>query len=334
MSPAQLRSSQLRTPFRGARLRPDEPTETANTENDVFDESPASTQSRVLRKRIARLARAFATTAPPDYFFCHGTAAVLWGLPLPIRVLRGILPPETRDTLRRGQGNAAMRSTGIDVGVLTPGRASRARAVRGRQLSPALATVCVRDGLLVSSPASTWAMLADVLTVDELIEVGDAIVQIPRRRGMQRGDPCDALADIEELTAAANAPYRRHAHVLRAAVEQIRIGSASPAETKVRLACVRAGLPEPELDVDVYAADGRPIGFTELAYRRFRLLIEYEGDHHRVDREQWQRDVDKHAACVDAGYEVLRLTAKHVYPSTRPAVERVRRALFRAGWQG
>ena len=92
-------------------------------------------------------------------------------------------------------------------------------------------------------------------------------------------------------------------------------------------------MPEPTLDFDVIASDGTAIGFTELAYPEYRLLIEYEGDHHRTDREQWQRDVDKHAACVDEGWQVLRLTSKHLYPSTEPAVDRVFTALVRGGWR-
>lgn len=83
----------------------------------------------------------------------------------------------------------------------------------------------------------------------------------------------------------------------------------------------------------MFAKDSRPIGFTEFAYPDFHVLIEYEGDHHRTDRRQWQRDVAKHAACVDAGWQVERLTAANVYPSTRPAVVRVRAALMRGGWR-
>lgn len=296
-------------------------------DDTTFDESPYAAEARRLTREIVHLARAFATIASPDVFFCHVTAAALWGLPVPIRVLRPIVQST-------GQRSSIVHSAGIDVGTLLPRRASRSAGVRGRELSPNLTSVRTIDGLRVSSPASTWAMLADVLTIDELVQVGDAIVRIPRRRGMERGTPADSLATIEQLTTAANAPRRRHADALRAALRLIRVGSASVAETKIRLDSVRAGLPEPELDFDVFARDGTPIGFTELAYPDFRQLIEYEGDHHRTDRTQWYRDIEKHTACFEAGYQVLRLTARHVYPSTAPAVEGIRAALRRAGWRG
>jgi hypothetical protein len=250
---------------------------------------------------------------------------VLWGLPVPLRLMRRIVD-ETR------HGTLAIPARGLDVGVLAPGRAPRRAGVHGYELSARLAMVGEIGGLLVTSPATTWAMLAAELTIDELVAVGDAVVYIPRWRGMQRGTEADALGTIAKLSAAASIPLRRHTAKLREAVALVRVGSASAAETRVRLGCARWGLPEPELDVDVFARDGTAIGFTEFAHRSFRLLTEYEGDHHRVDRAQWQRDVDKHAACVDAGWQVLRLTAHHVYPRVEPAIERIHRALVRGGW--
>ncbi|WP_396658868.1 hypothetical protein [Microbacterium sp.] len=319
----RLRHPTLAAPFRGARHRP--PHDDVPDEERDADVSPIAREAAVLRAEIRRLAHAFATVAPDDWFFSHITAAVLWGLPLPIRLLRTAVRAQTRN-------GVTSPPRGIDVAALAPRRSSRARGVCGHQLQPALASVREVGGLRVSSPATTWALLADLLTVDELIELGDAIVHIPRRKGMRRGDAGDALGTPAELRAAASVPYRRRAGKLRAALAEIRVGSASPGETRTRLACVRGGLPEPELDVDVLADDGRPIGYTELAYPAFRILIEYEGDHHRTGRAQWQRDVDKHAACAEAGWTVVRLTAAHVYPSADLAVQRIRSALLRAGW--
>ena len=60
-------------------------------------------------------------------------------------------------------------------------------------------------------------------------------------------------------------------------------GSASPGETRLRLALVRAGLPEPELNVRLYGVDGRYLGKPDIVYRRQRVVFEYEGDGHRLD---------------------------------------------------
>ena len=277
-------------------------------------------EARARELSIRRRATAYATVAPADSFFCGVTAAVLWELPLPLRVLR-----------RSGRANAS-EDRPIDVAVHTPQRAARAAGVRGRELAPELVSLRTVGGLRVMSPATTWAYLAADLTVDELVIVGDAIVRIPREHGMLRGTPTDALGTIGQLESAMDAGRRRGIAKLREALPQIRVGSASPPETLIRLACVRAGLPEPVLDIDVFDAHGRGVGFTELGYPEHRILIEYEGDHHRLDREQWDRDIAKHAACVALGWTVIRLTARHVYPTTDAAVSRIRDALVRAGW--
>ncbi|MFT4215288.1 MAG: hypothetical protein QM622_11010 [Microbacterium sp.] len=296
-------------PFHGVRMKAIAP-----TAGDLFDESPRATEARVLRAEIRRLARAFSTIARGGWLFSHTTAAVLWDLPVPIRLLR------------RG-------TELIDVAALGARRAPRGRGVRGRQLSPELVSVRAHDGFVLASAASVWAQLGVLLTIDELVELGDAIVYIPRRHGMERGTSDDALSTREHLEAALAAGRRAGAARLRAALPHVRVGAASPGETRIRRATIAAGLPEPELDYDVVRRDGRPIGFTELAHPRFRLLHEYEGDHHRRDRAQWYRDIDKHAACVSEGWEVTRITAAHAYPDTAPAVRLIRNALVRAGWR-
>lgn len=266
-----------------------------------------------------RHAQIFALIAPPDWFFSHVTAAVIWGLPLPMRLLRAVFDPA--------------EPRGLDVAAFAPRRAPRASGVRGHELQSRLTHVRTHKGLRVASPSTTWVLLAPMLQVDELIGLGDALVRVPRRRGMERGTSADALATIDQLADAIHAGRRIGASKLRDALPHVRVGSASTGETRVRVALQRAGLPEPALDIDVFARDGTPIGYTELAYPDHRLLIEYEGDHHRLDRTQWDRDIEKHAECVAAGWTVIRLTARHAYPSPAPAVHRVREALIRAGWR-
>lgn len=308
---SRLSRPDLERPFHGARMQ-------ANHAPRVDDEEnlPAR-EARLLRDEILRRARALASVARPGWFFSHVTAAVIWGLPVPTRLLR----------------ESVSGCRGLDVSVCGDRRGPRGRGVSGHQLRPELVSIRTRAALSLSSPPSVWAQLAPLLTVDELIEVADAIVFIPRRRGMLRGTPADALGSIEQLTAAVQAGRREGCSRLRAALPDVRAGAASPAETRIRLASVRAGLPEPDLDVDLYAADGSAIGFTEFAYPAYRVLVEYEGDHHRTSRAQWHRDIEKHAACVAEGWAVTRLTANHAYPDTAPAIDRIRAALTRGGWR-
>ncbi|MEH1097638.1 endonuclease domain-containing protein [Micromonospora sp. CPCC 205561] len=89
----------------------------------------------------------------------------------------------------------------------------------------------------------------------------------------------------------------------------------SPMETRVRLVLHDAGLPALTAQHDVYgshAQRGRVfLGRVDLAYPRWRIAIEYEGDHHR-ERSHFQRDVARLNALRAAGWLVLRFTADDI----------------------
>lgn len=40
------------------------------------------------------------------------------------------------------------------------------------------------------------------------------------------------------------------------------------------------------------------------------MLLEYEGDHHRTDRRQWDYDVRRYEDLTAAGFVVIRVTAR------------------------
>lgn len=86
-------------------------------------------------------------------------------------------------------------------------------------------------------------------------------------------------------------------------------------ETKGRLFLVRAGLPEPELNVPIYDAAGGWIAECDYLWRRKRVVGEFDGDHHRVDRRQWQKDVGRRQLVQSEGYHYVQLTEWSI---TRP----------------
>jgi len=158
--------------------------------------------------------------------------------------------------------------------------------------------------------------------------VGDAIVRIPRDdRGRPR--PAQQKATIEALRAAALVPWRRGRERLLAALELIRVGSMSPLETDFRLVTARAGLPEPELDVEIRDDAGRLIGIVDAVYREQRVIVEVEGRHHATSDRQWNRDLDKYAALAAAGWEVIRVTSRHIRGENPRVVALVAEALAR-----
>ena len=257
------------------------------------------------------MAAAYSTVMAEHAFFSHATAAALWGLPLPA----GVPEPDT-----------------LHVSVTAPHRAPRGAGVRGHQLASHLVSVRIRDRMRLASPAATWAQLGGILPLDDLVAVGDALLHRPRTEDGQRTGPETALATFAQLAAAIDAGRRVGASALREAVPLVREGVASPTETALRLGLYRAGLPAPTLDHDVRDDRGHLVGGTEFAYPGFGLLIECEGDHHRTDRRQWNRDIEKYGRYQDLGWTVLRFSAIHLAPSVTPAVTRIRRHLEQRGW--
>lgn len=328
-----MRNEDLDAPFRGVRVRADAGPAAAEAARAVAteDRSPTAVAAKFHRESMLVRARAYAQVAPEHAFFRGVTAAVAYNAPLPLRCVN----PDAQARLERREGIALEcdRPRLLDVAVLAPHRAPRGVGVDGRQLSEVITIVQEREGLRVVSPATLWAQLAEELTVDELIALGDALVHEPRG---PRGLPATAGSGhttITRLEAALRAGRRTGIARLREALPQIRVGSASPSETDLRLALIRAGLPEPTLDFEVIGPRGESIGFTELAYPPHRVLVEYEGDHHRTDRAQWNRDIEKHALAAAAGWAVLRITSRHLHPRADAAVHQVREALVRAGWR-
>ena len=53
---------------------------------------------------------------------------------------------------------------------------------------------------------------------------------------------------------------------------------------------MQAGFPEPEMNGRIELADGEWV-MPDLLWRAKRVCLEYEGDHHRTDAEQFRRDI-------------------------------------------
>lgn len=246
----------------------------------------------------------------PGSFFTHISAAVLWRIPVPVA------PDEP-----------------VHIGVHAPHRQPRGSGVRGHKLLPELALLRDLDGVSVACPASTWAQLASMLSMRDLVAVGDAIVRVPRLHGGLPGDPASALGTIEQLQAAIDAGRRVGIDKLREALPLIRPGASSRPETHLRLDLDDGVLPAPALDFEVRDDAGRLLGITEIAYPEFRVAVEYEGDHHRTSKDQWNRDIEKQRAYAAAGWAMVRLTSEHLYGGGIPARTLVRAALRRAGWR-
>jgi hypothetical protein len=248
---------------------------------------------------LAHLAAATQLVLPVGSAFSHLTAARLLGLPLP----RRWAPTEPLDVMNITAA-AKIRRAGC-VGH---------RGLESRQ-------TLQRKGLRIVSPADTWCDLAatGAMDLDELIIVGDAVVHY------RRGIPLPQLAQ-----AVSRRRGGRGSKLLAQALPQLRPRNNSPMETRARLLFLRGGLPEPELNVVINdQSSGQWLADSDFVWRQQRVVAEFDGDHHRTDRQQWQNDVARRENLQDDGWAFVQLTYASVmrYPRNQGTVIRLRRLL-------
>lgn len=77
----------------------------------------------------------------------------------------------------------------------------------------------------------------------------------------------------------------------------------------MRWILVSAGLPEPELNVDIHDDRGTFLARGDLVYRERKVLVEHDGWHHERDAWQRQRDVLRREALETAGWRVIVVTS-------------------------
>ena len=242
--------------------------------------------------------RAYAQTMPDDHLFSSVTAARFWGLPLP-RVLQD--DPRVHVTATGG------------------GRAPRGRGVVGHSTELAV-SYFERDALRFALPVDAWCDLSTVLALDDLIAAGDRLLGLPT--------PLATLAQVD--AAIRRRSGCRGARALRSARLEMRPRVYSARETVARLAVTRAGLPEPEPNGVIRLGNGRRLR-GDLVFRRYRVLLEYEGEHHLFDRRQWASDLTRYNDLAQDGWLVIRVTKAM---SRADLVARTTRALRSRGWTG
>jgi len=222
---------------------------------------------------LASRASALRTVLAPAQRFSHLTAAELHGMRLPEGVRRAI----------------HVTGRGVARGVRRPG-------VIGHRSSLPVTPVRIA-GLPVSPLLIAWAECAELLTVEELVVVGDGLV---RRR-----DPPATVGELEHVVRSRGS--RRGAARLRAALDLIRPGTDSARETMLRLAVLGAGFPAPEVNAPLLDDRGTVVAHGDLVWPRERVVLEYDGRHHAEDARQFAVDIRRLDDIAAAGYRVVRI---------------------------
>jgi len=230
---------------------------------------------------VRERAVALAPRLRDNWCFSHLTAVALWGLPL---------PPSARS-----------ERTPLHVGALG-GRGPRRQGVVGHDLAADVTRFRV-DDLPVVDPVVAWCQCSQLLTLDALVAIGDALLGSWSAHPLARARPAGELASAVDARAGTRGAGR-----LREARELSRPKVESPKETELRLLLHRAGVPEPEINVRRRDDAGRYLGKLDLSWPAHRVSAEYEGDEHRSDPRRWRNDIARAERFADAGWRMVRVT--------------------------
>jgi len=156
-------------------------------------------------------------------------------------------------------------------------------------------------GLPVLNPVDHWLQLTGA-TVNELVEVGDGFVR--RRRPLLSVDLM--LTRLGQLSGAP------HIKLARQAMKLVRPGTESIYETRVRLVIKEAGLPEPTVSPAVWCPALASWFHPDMGYPKAKIGVEFDGLVHVGDRRQMDRDVIRRNFFIDAGWQIITVTASQL----------------------
>lgn len=271
VSRARLAEGDLAHPFSGIRTPAVPP---------VHDPVSAADWRQVFQahqRRNRELCAAFNLRMPSAGFFCGPTAALLHGVPLPYR-----LSSDTRLHIGLPEGRRAVQAVGTVGHSYSIDEAEIVSGTVGR----------------LTCPERTWCDLAHYLPLTELVAAGDYLIRRTR-----------PLTSTDRLAAAVDAfTGQRGVKALRRALQLLNDRAESQKESILRVELVLAGLPAPEVNVDVFDRHGRFIARVDMMFRQHRLILEYEGLQHLVDADQWNKDIRRTRSLESEGWRVIRVT--------------------------
>ncbi|WP_336645179.1 hypothetical protein [Microbacterium sp. USHLN186] len=221
----------------------------------------------------------------PGQVFVGPTAMRIWGLPLPTtwaatEPLHVCVPPDAAPP--RGAG------------------------VKGRRLAPHRAQRMIFTGAAVVDPVAAVLTTRSELSFAQLVSAFDALLTgADNYPGIKAPRPMTTRQQIQRrLEEWGRFPG---CAVVRRALDLARERVESPKEFETRVLIVESGLPEPVVQWAVYDR-GAFVARLDLAYPELKIALEYEGDGHRTDKDQWRADIRRQRELEGLGWIVIRLT--------------------------
>ena len=218
-------------------------------------------------------------------------------------------------------GRTAAWLLGLDVDPCDPVEVTIDRTVpiRGR------AGVRLRRAALTESEVITIRRLRLTSPLRTVRDLGSGRDQIESVVAVEIGIRAGAVALSDLFDFVARHPGEKGIKRLRRALALVEPRSESPMETRLRLHLIKARLPRPEVQTDIYDATGVFLGRADLYYPDRCLVIEFDGDNHR---ERMVSDLRRQNALINAGYQLLRFTAADIR-TPEAVVSQVRQARAR-----
>lgn len=153
-------------------------------------------------------------------------------------------------------------------------------------------------GVNVTTPARTALDLACRYPVTKAVAAIDALARATDLK----------IADVDLL--AERYKGRRGIRRARKTFGLVDAGAESPRETWLRLLLIHAGFPPPQTQIPVYDEYGQLIAVLDMGWEHLKLAVEYDGDHHRTDRRQFNKDIRRAEALTELGWIDVRVTAE------------------------
>lgn len=122
-----------------------------------------------------------------------------------------------------------------------------------------------KDDRLLMTPARSALETAALHTVEQGVVVLDSVLDL------------DLATSTELVDLTRRMEHWPFTSKLQIVVRLVRPGAQSVGESRTRFMCWTHNLPSPDLQFEVYDADGRLVGTTDFAWPDYQLLGEFDG---------------------------------------------------------
>lgn len=154
------------------------------------------------------------------------------------------------------------------------------------------------DGIRVTTAART---ALDIACRYPLVRAVAAIDALARATHLK-------IADVELL--ADRHRGRRGVKKARKVLDLVDPGAESPQETWLRLVVIRNNFPRPQTQIPLYDEFGVLVAVFDLGWEDMKIAMDYEGEHHRINRRVFNHDIRKAEAVANLGWIDIRVTAE------------------------